>query len=117
MNDIKLSILETMQRYTTRLQYLAKKNPILIRDLMLLVIVDEVYDWANWMGESQINQLYLQNFRKKIIRNNSEIIMHHTQTNSFYKNVSTPQTLYTWQRVYDTNGVVTKNDAVGFIIT
>lgn len=107
MEDIKLSIQESINKYTRNLVYLAKENELLVRDLMLLIVVDDLFDWASWMSESQTNQLYLQNFRKDIIKNNPDIINYRTSTNIFYKNVSTPQTIWTWQRVYDNFNVIT----------
>lgn len=53
------------------------------------------------MGAEQQVLLNLQNFRKNIIRNNSKIKNLRTVENKYYKNVSTPQTIYTWQRIYD----------------
>jgi hypothetical protein len=63
---------------------------------MLLIIADEVYDWSNWYNAPQHEQLKLQNFRKAIIRNNPNLVEPINKTNNFYKNVSLPQTLYTW---------------------
>jgi hypothetical protein len=76
-------------------------------DIMLLIIADEVYDWSNWYNLPYQEQLKLQNFRKAIIRNNPNLVEPISKTNNFYKNVNLPQTLYTWQKVYDTVNVQT----------
>lgn len=101
MSDIKTSIYGSINSYTNKLTYLAKENKAMVNDLMLLVVLDQVYDWANWMNATQQNLMDLQNFIKSVIRNNPDILNYRTQSNEYYKNVNTPQTIYTWQRLYD----------------
>jgi len=101
MNEVKNSIISSIGNYYDNLRYLAKDDKKTASDIILLIIADETYDWASWYNASQSEQLKLQNFRKQIIRNNSHLVEIISRTNEFYKNVSLPQTLYTWQRVYD----------------
>ena len=101
MNEVKNSIISSIGNYYDNLRYLAKDDKKTSSDIILLIIADETYDWASWYNASQSEQLKLQNFRKQIIRNNSHLVEIISRTNEFYKNVSLPQTLYTWQRVYD----------------
>ena len=77
---------------------------------MLLIITDEVYDWAAFNDDLQSTQLKLQKLRKQIIRNNTNLVEPIFITNQYYKNVNTPQTIYTWQRVYDSINVVEVTD-------
>jgi hypothetical protein len=70
---------------------------------------DDIYDWclSNNYDDNSLNntdlteQLKLENLRKKIINNNPKLINPIYNSNLYYKNVNTPQTVYTWQRVYD----------------
>jgi len=101
MNEVKNSIISSIGNYYDNLRYLAKDDKKTSSDIILLIIADETYDWASWYNAPQSEQLKLQNFRKQIIRNNPNLVEIISRTNEFYKNVSLPQTLYTWQRVYD----------------
>ena len=101
MKEIKNSIVSSVSKYLYNLQYLAKRSPKTVQDLMMLIICDEVYTWADWYQVSQRDQLKLRKVRESIINNNPEIIDDVTITNEFYKNVNTPQTIYTWERIYD----------------
>ena len=44
MSDIKLTILQSIDKYTNNLQYLAQENPSIVKSLTLLLIVDEIFD-------------------------------------------------------------------------
>lgn len=101
MEDIKISIQNSIVNYLERLSYLAQEDDKLVKDLMLLIVVDNVSDWAEWMTKDADTLLYLLNFRRDIIRNNPKIENYKTPTNKYYKNVNSLQTVYTWQRGYD----------------
>ena len=109
MNEVKNAIVSSITQYLDRLQYLAIDDKKTAGDIMLLIITDDVYDWASWHNASQSEQLILQNLRKLIIRNNSSLVNIISRTNEFYKNVNLPQTIYTWQRVYDNFDVQTED--------
>jgi len=109
MNEIKNSIVSSITNYLDKLQYLAVDDKKTSGDIILLIIADDVFEWASWHEASQTEQLKLQNLRKKIIRNNPNIVDIISRTNEFYKNVNLPQTLYTWQRVYDNFNVQDKS--------
>lgn len=101
MNEVKNTLVTSINNYLYGLEYLARDNQKTLADIILLIIADEVYDWSNWYNAPQSEQLKLQNFRKSIIRNNPDIVDTVTRTNDYYKNVSLPQTIFTWHRVYD----------------
>lgn len=109
MNEVQNAIVSSITQYLNRLQYLAVDDKKTAGDIMLLIITDDVYDWSSWHNASQSEQLILQNLRKKIIRNNPSLVDIVSRTNEFYKNVNLPQTIYTWQRVYDNFEVQTEN--------
>ena len=115
MEEVKQSIVSTTVKYLRNLEYLAIDDKKLSNDIMALIVVDEVFDWASWSGEPSTVQVKLKKFRKDIIRNNPKIIEEMQRTNEFYKNVNTPQTIYTWQRVYDNVDVITVDDPSGVI--
>ena len=101
MNEVKNSIVSSITKHLNELRYLAKDNKKAASDIMLLIIVDEIYDWAACNNALQSEQLKIQKLRKQIIRNNTSLVEPIFRTNIYYKNVNLPQTLYTWQRVYD----------------
>lgn len=107
MYEVKNSIVSSTLQYLNKLQYLARDDKKTALDIMLLAITDEVYDWSAYNNDLQSNQEKLQKLRKEIIRNNSNLIEPIYRTDQYYKNVNLPQTLYTWQRVYDASNLVT----------
>lgn len=115
MNEIKNSIISSTVNYLNKLQYLAVDDKKTSGDIILLIIADDVFEWASWHEASQTEQLKIQNLRKKIIRNNPNIVDIISRTNEFYKNVNLPQTLYTWQRVYDNFNVQTIDNPSGIV--
>lgn len=115
MEEVKQSLVSTIVKYLNNLRYLAVDDKPLANDLMVLLIADEIFDWASWAGMPSNEQLKLKKFRKNIIRNNPKIIEELEITNDYYKNVNTPQTIYTWQRVYDDVNVITVDDPSGVI--
>ena len=116
MEEVKHSLVSTIVKYLNNLRYLAVDDKPLANDLMVLLIADEIFDWASWAGMPSNEQLKLKKFRKNIIRNNPKIIEELEITNDYYKNVNIPQTIYTWQRVYDDFNVKVVNDTTGIVI-
>ena len=115
MEEIKQSIVSTTAKYLMNLEYLAIDDKQLSNAVMALIIADEVFEWSDWAGTPSTEQQKLKKFRKDIIRNNPKIIEEIEITNQFYKNINMPQTIYTWQRVYDNFDVVTVDDPSGVI--
>ncbi len=112
MNEIKNSTVSSIVQYLNKLQYLAKDDKKTAQDIILLIITDEVYDWAAYNQALQSEQLTLQKLRKQIIRNNTNLVEPIFRTNIYYKNVNLPQTIYTWQRVYDSTTLVTVDGTI-----
>lgn len=115
MEEVKQSIVSTTVKYLRNLEYLAIDDKQLSNAVMALIIADEVFEWSDWAGTSSTEQQKLKKFRKDIIRNNPKIIEEMEITNESYKNINMPQTIYTWQRVYDNFNVKTVTDPSGVI--
>jgi hypothetical protein len=47
MNELKTSIITSIGKYYDNLRYFAIEDKKTSSDIMLLIISDEVYDWAN----------------------------------------------------------------------
>ena len=100
INKATHSLITTLKRYFEQIVYVGDKKSTL--DLiMTLWIIDEVYDWADWYELSLKQKSYLQELRINFIRENPELSLLSYVSNDDYKNVNMPQTIYTWQRVYD----------------
>lgn len=95
------SIINSTSKYLYDLQYLAKSNPKDTKDIMLLDIVHNVYAWAGWFEVSEENKIKLQKVMETIIWNNSNLVLPEVTYEEYYFNVNIPQTIWTWQRVYD----------------
>lgn len=115
MEEIKQSIVSTTAKYLMNLEYLAIDDKQLSNAVMALIIADEVFEWSDWAGTPSTEQQKLKKFRKDIIRNNPKIIEEMEITNESYKNINMPQTIYTWQRVYDNVDVITVDDISNII--
>lgn len=95
------SIIDSTLDYLDRLQYLAKTNPQDVKDIMLLDIIHNIYSWADWYEVSEDDKIDLQKVMETIIFNNPNLTLPTVDTNTYYFNVNIPQTMWTWQRIYD----------------
>ena len=95
------SIIDSTSDYLYRLQYLAQANPIDLKDIMTLDIIHNIYSWADWFELSETVKIKLQNKMNDLILSNSNLVLPAVTSYSQYFNVSIPQTIWTWQRVYD----------------
>lgn len=109
MNEIKNSIISSITEYLNKLQYLALDDKKTANDIMLLIISDEIYDWSTYNNINNNEILKLKEFRNILIRNNPNLIEEINITNEYYKNVNIPQTIYTWENLYDNQKTKTVN--------
>lgn len=101
------AIIDSTIDYLYKLQYLALNNNRTLRDLTSLNIINTIYNWAPWFEVSEATKENLEVIMSSIIRSNSNLKIDKTAQNLYYSNVSTPQNLWTHQRVYDNLDVVT----------
>lgn len=95
------SIVNSTSEYLDRLQYLAQASPIDVKDIMILDIIHHVYSWADWFELTETTKIILQSKMEELIFSNSNLILPRVIDYKYYFNVSIPQTIWTWQRVYD----------------
>lgn len=95
------SIIDSTDNYLYNLQYLAQSSPIDLRDIMMLDIIHHTYAWADWFELSESTKIKLQAKMDDLIFSNSNLVLPTIISYTNYFNANIPQTIWTWQRVYD----------------
>lgn len=95
------SIIDSTVKYLDNLQYLAKQDTKTARDIHLLNIINDVYNQTDWYEVTESNKIKIRKIMDDIILNNSNLVLPTQTFGKTYSNVNTPQTIYTWQKVYD----------------
>lgn len=109
MDKYSNSIVTSSHKYIQNLQYLAKDNIKTNIDLFDLTIINQVYQWACWFEVSEEDKKHIQKLMNNILNRNNELVITDNTPFKYYKNVSLPQTIWTWQKVYDNLDVNTIN--------
>jgi len=102
------SIIDSTVKYLDNLQYLAKQDTKTAKDIHLLNIINDVYNQTDWYEVTESNKIKVRKVMDDIILNNSNLVLPTQTFGTTYSNVNTPQTIYTWQKVYD-NSTLTLN--------
>lgn len=95
------SIIDSTVKYLDNLQYLAKQDTKTAKDIHLLNIINDIYNQADWYEVTESNKIKVRKIMDDIILNNSNLVLPTQTFGTTYSNVNTPQTIYTWQKVYD----------------
>lgn len=95
------SIIDSTVKYLDNLQYLAKQDTKTAKDIHLLNIINDVYNQTDWYEITESNKIKIRKVMDDIILNNSNLVLPTQTFGKAYSNVNTPQTIYTWQKVYD----------------
>jgi len=101
------SVIDSTINYLYALQYLGSDNKKTLRDIHTLGIISNVYNWADWFEIAETYKNKLKKFMDCIIMRNSDLVLPSIIPGTYYSNVSSPQTIWTWQRVYDNLNVRT----------
>ena len=88
-------------KYLKDLQYLAKEDSKTSENLFDLHLINTVYKWSYWFETTEENKVKIQKLMNNILNRNSNLTIANKTTFEYYKNVSLPQTMWTWQRIYD----------------
>lgn len=100
-NKYSKSIVSSSLTYLKNLQYLAKEDNTTNSDLFDLHIINQVYQWACWFEITEDDKTSIQKLMNNIINRNANLQITNNTPFEYYKNVSLPQTIWTWQRIYD----------------
>lgn len=95
------SIIDSASVYLFNLQYLAQQDVKTTKELMLYIIIHNLYNWSEWFELSEDIKLKLQVKMMEIVWHNPLISFPEDINNTYYFNANAPQSLYTWSRLYD----------------
>lgn len=84
--------------YLRGLSILAKEDDKVLKDLINLIIVQTVYDWAPDFSVSETAKIKMRNIIQCIFAKNPKLPFLNT-SETVYTNVNLPQTLSTWQLI------------------
>ena len=99
------SIITSSLKYLKDLQYLAKEDLKTSENLFDLHLINTVYQWACWFEISESNKVKIQKLMNNILNGNKNLTITNNNPFKYYKNVNLPQTIWTWQRIYDNLGL------------
>lgn len=106
MIDVKMTILETIKDKIKRLRFLGDNNPKTFKKILSLIVLDDLYDWSNYLDAPQHIQKKLQDLRNQYILCQRDFKIQHAPYQDYYVNVNTPQSNDTWKRVWDSQHVI-----------
>ena len=110
MIDIDQTIFYTIQEKIDRLRFLADNDVDAFKKVLYVIILHDLADWSKSIEDSHCTYNKLtQKIDEYILRNPEFIIERITNTDS-YVNVNTPQTTFTWQRIWDDPEVIYNRD-------
>lgn len=106
MIDVKMTILETIKDKIKRLRFLGDNNHKTFKKILSLIVLDDLYDWSNYLDAPQHIQKKLQDLRNQYILCQRDFKIQHAPYQDYYVNVNTPQSNDTWKRVWDSEHVI-----------
>ena len=107
MINVKKTIYNNLNRGMDRLRLLADNNTKLFKKILSLIVLDDVYDWSEYLDDKQAIQKKLRELRTNFILCNQDLEVCRMPVGREYVNVNTPQSDDTWNRVWDNKDVVT----------
>lgn len=110
MINIDKTIYKSVINRLNLLRYQAQDDPKQFKDLLKLIILHDVLEWAISLDAPQDLQEQLKQKELEIILCNPAISIQYLDSSLAYVNVNTPQTTDTWKRVWDSKNVITISD-------
>ncbi len=91
MIDVKKTILETINDKINRMRFLGENNPKKLKTLLYLIVLDDIYDWGNYIGESQVLLDKIKELRTNLILCNPDFKIQRSVIDGYFS-TNTPQT-------------------------
>lgn len=101
MIDVKRTIFRNLKKGMDKLRLLANNDIKLFKKILFLIVLDDMYDWSDYLDAPQPIQKRLQELRNNFILCNRDLDICRFPVGDEYVNVNTPQTNNTWRRVWD----------------
>lgn len=95
------AFIDSSIQYLFNLRKLARQDAQTLKDLSTLEILLQVYNWADWFEVSENDKIHIQKLLDCIYLRNPKLVLPTVIPGTYYSNVSTPQTIWTWQRIWD----------------
>ena len=92
MIDVKKTILHTLTNKFDRLRFLGDNDTQAFKKILQLIVLDDLYDWSDYLNDSQAVQKKLQQLRLQFIQCNPEFEICRTPFDGHYVKVNTPKT-------------------------
>lgn len=106
-STIQQSIIDTFGK----LRYQAKDDPKAFKDILKIIILDDMIEWSNSVSGMQSDlkkiQQKLRDLQTQFILCNPAFSKQYIDSELAYVNVNTPQSSSTWKRVWDSEQVTT----------
>ena len=110
MINVKATIFNTLKTTFDKMRFLGDNNKKLLKKIMFLIVLDDLYDWSNYLDENQSIQKRLQEMRTQFILCNREFEICRFPFKQYYVNINTPQSNDTWKRVWDAPDLIVIDD-------
>jgi len=88
------------------LRFLADNDTEAFKKILYVVILRDLAEWTKYMGNQDCVYDKLNNKINEFILRNPEFLIERVSNVSNYTNVNTPQTIFTWQRLWDSQDVI-----------
>lgn len=106
MINVDKTLLSTLRVKIDDLRFLAQNDTQGFKKILTVVILKDLLEWAPSMGEDECTMKKLSKKIDELILRNCEFTIERDFNTNNYVNVNTPQTIYTWQRIWDRPDVV-----------
>lgn len=97
----KNSFITSTDKYLYGMSKLARYDKKTLKDMFLLSIIGTLQDWGCWYDLDEGSFSKLEELSECIILNNPDLELFSPQSFDYYTNVNTPQTSYSWRRMFD----------------
>lgn len=105
MIDLDKTILKTIEENIKMQAFQAKDDSNTRRLVLSLIILQDLMEWCESKEDDNRTYKIIRDLQYKLIRNNYDALNivkdYFSDEILAYRNVNTPQTRYTWQRVFD----------------
>lgn len=109
-STIQQSIIDTFGK----LRYQAKDDPKTFKDILKIVILDDIIEWSNSASGTQCDlkkiQQKLRDLQIQFILCSPAFSKQYIDSETAYVSVNTPQSTSTWKRVWDSQNVITLDE-------
>lgn len=105
MIDLNKTVLFTIEDKIKREAFQGVQDPEAHKLILKMIILQDLMEWCEVLDDSEIIKKLIQNKQYELIAKHSDVWKivrdYCSDETLFYRNVNTPQSRYTWQRVFD----------------